>query len=168
MRCRRERPRERLLGFAAGAAGRLRTGAAGPPALLLGLGHCLQPGVGLLGLGGRATRSRCLPPRRALPAPALPPPVLKEPEPGGAATPEVLLGAESTSSCSWNWGRRGGGLVTTGGLVLVGMAPAMLLMEPGEEDAVHRVGWVRKKDEAACWEAGPVNLTKIWLLMPEE
>lgn len=103
---------------------------------------------------GRATRSRCLPPRRALPAPALPLPfplpALKEPEPSGAATPEVLLDAERPSSCSGSWGRRGDGLVAIGGLVLVGMAPAMLLMEPGEEDAVQRVGWVRKKDEVAC------------------
>lgn len=106
------------------------------------------------GVPGRATRSRCLPPRRALPAPALslpfPLPALKEPEPGGAATPEVLLDAERPSSCSGSWGRRGDGLVATGGLVLVGMAPAMLLMEPGEEDAVQRVGWVRKKDEVVC------------------
>lgn len=28
--------------------------------------------------------------------------------------------------------------------------------------------WVRRKDEAACWEAGPANLTKVWLLAPEE
>ena len=52
--------------------------------------------------------------------------------------------------------------------MLVGMVPAMLVMEPGEKDAVRRMGWVRKKDQVACWEAGPVNLTKVWLLMPEE
>lgn len=28
--------------------------------------------------------------------------------------------------------------------------------------------WVRRKDEAACWEAGAANLTKVWLLAPEE
>lgn len=28
--------------------------------------------------------------------------------------------------------------------------------------------WVRRKDEAACWEAGTANLTKVWLLAPEQ
>lgn len=55
-------------------------------------------------------------------------------------------------------------LVATEGLVLVGMVPAGLVMESGEKDVVRRMGWVRKKDQAACWEAGPVNLMKVWLL----
>lgn len=47
--------------------------------------------------------------------------------------------------------------------MLVGMVPGTVVMEPGEKDAVRRMGWVRKKkDRAACWEAGPVNLTKVY------
>lgn len=83
--------------------GSVRMGAAAPHRSRWGRPHCLQPRGRLLGLGGhgrrrgRATRSRCTPPRRALPAPSLPspprcgdrPPALKEPEPGGAAAPGV-------------------------------------------------------------------------------
>lgn len=67
-------------------------------------------------------------------------PALKEPEPCRAVAPGVLLGAECLSSCSWSWGRRGGGLVATGGLVLVGMLSAVLVIEPGEKDVVRRMG----------------------------
>lgn len=67
-------------------------------------------------------------------------PALKEPEPCTAVAPGVLLGAECLSSCSWSWGRRGGGLVATGGLVLVGMLSAVLVIEPGEKDVVRRMG----------------------------
>lgn len=44
--------------------------------------------------------------------------------------------------------------MATGGSVLVGMLPAVLVTEAGE------------KDEAACWEAGAANLTEVWLLAP--
>lgn len=50
--------------------------------------------------------------------------------------------------------------------MLAGMVPAVLVMEPGEKDAVRRMGWVRRKDQEACWEAGPLNLTKVWLPRP--
>lgn len=46
--------------------------------------------------------------------------------------------------------------MASGGLVLAGTLPAVLLKEPGEED------------EAACWEAGAATLTKVRLPAPEE
>lgn len=67
-------------------------------------------------------------------------PALKEPGPCRAVAPGVLLGAECLSSCSRSWGKRGGGLMAAGGLVLAGMLPAVLVKEPGQKDVVRRLG----------------------------
>lgn len=86
-----EHPRGRLPAFAAGGAGRVRMGAAGPQRRRWGWPHCLQcsPGEGSRRWGARPAagprhEEPLAPPRRALPAPSslgLRLPAVKGPEP---------------------------------------------------------------------------------------
>lgn len=111
------------------------------PSAAAGVGSIVcSPGEGSRGWRGTASGgagprgAAASPPRRALPAPSslgVRLPALKKPGPCRAAAPRVLLGAECLCSCSWSWGKRGGGLMATGGLVLAGLLPAVLVKEPG-------------------------------------